>query len=354
MRRLLKKISKKRGLAPGSLVYTGDTEAEETRISLIDYNETNIQEKVVAKIEECFPFKDKPTVTWINIDGLSDTDLIEKLGKHFNLHPLILEDILNTSQRPKIEDFEEYMFVVVKMTYYDDRENETKTEQVSFILGQNSVISFQEKVGDVFDPIRERIRKAKGRIRKAGADYLLYSLIDAIVDSYFTILEKIGDKIEDIEEMVVTEPEPETLRTIHELKREMIFLRKSVWPLREVINTLGKAESLLVHKPTSIYLRDIHDHTIQIIDTIETFRDMLSGMHDTYLSSISNKMNEVMKVLTIFASIFIPLTFIAGIYGMNFSYMPELSWHWGYFGVWGIILTVIVIMLIYFKRKKWL
>lgn len=354
MPRLFKRISKKRGLAPGSLVYVGDKQTEETRITLIDYNESQFQEKEVATIEECFPFKDKPTVTWINIDGLSNTDLMEKLGKHFGLHSLILEDILNTNQRPKIEDFEEYMFVVTKMTYYDDKENETKTEQVSFILGQNFVISFQEKLGDVFDSIRERIRKAKGRIRKAGADYLLYSLIDAIVDNYFVILEKVGDKIEILEESVVAEPKPESLHIIHVLKREMIFLRKSVWPLREVVNTLGKVESSLVQKSTGIYLRDIYDHTIQIIDTIETFRDMLSGMHDTYLSGISNKMNEIMKVLTIFASIFIPLTFIAGVYGMNFSYMPELNWRWGYFGVWGIVIVVGVVMIMYFKRKKWL
>ena len=234
------------------------------------------------------------------------------------------------------------------------RENETKIEQVSLILGQNFVISFQEKTGDVFEPIRERIRKAKGRIRKAGADYLLYTLLDAIVDSYFAILEKIGDRIENLEESVVANPSSETLQTIHRLKREMIFLRKSVWPLREVINNLGKTESLLVQQSTDIYLRDVYDHTIQIIDTIETFRDMLSGLHDTYLSSISNKMNEIMKVLTIFAAIFIPLTFIAGIYGMNFSYMPELGWRWGYFTVWGVVLAVGISMAFYFKHKKWL
>ncbi|MGB3477866.1 MAG: magnesium/cobalt transporter CorA [bacterium] len=354
MRGFIKKRSKKKGLAPGTLVYVGEQKTDRVRISLIDYNETEFQEKEVKKIEECFPFKDKPSVTWINIDGLHDIDLIEKIGKHFGLHPLILEDILNTEQRPKIEDFEKYMFIVLKMIYYNEKENETKAEQVSLILGTNFVISFQEKPGDVFDPLRERIKKAKGRIRKAEADYLLYSLLDSIIDSYFSVLEKFGDRIENLEEMVVTEPKPGSLKAIHELKREMIYLRKSVWPLREVINNFGKAESPLVHKSTNIYLRDIYDHTIQIIDTIETFRDMLSGMHDTYLSSISNRMNEIMKVLTIFAAIFIPLTFIAGVYGMNFQFMPELSWRWGYFGVWGVILAVGLSMLFYFKRKKWL
>jgi magnesium transporter len=354
MRGFIKRRSKKKGLAPGTLVYVGEQKTNQVRTTLIDYDEKEFQEKEVKNIEECFPFKDKPSVTWINIDGLQDIEIIEKIGNHFGLHPLVLEDILNTGQRPKMEDFEKYIFIVVKMIYYDEKENETKVEQVSFILGTNFVISFQEKPGDVFDAVRERIRKAKGRIRKAEADYLLYSLLDAIIDNYFSILEKIGDKIEDLEEMVVAEPKPGSLQAIHELKREMIYLRKSVWPLREVINNFSKAESALVQKSTNIYLRDIYDHTIQIIDTIETFRDMLSGMHDTYLSSISNKMNEIMKVLTIFAALFIPLTFIAGIYGMNFQFMPELNWRWGYFAVWGIIIAVGLSMLLYFKRKKWL
>lgn len=354
VRKLIKRRSKKAGLAPGALVHIGEKKAEKVKITLIDYAEFEFQEKEVEKIEKCFPFKDKPTVTWINIDGLHSIELIEKLGKHFNLHPLILEDILNTGQRPKIEDFENYIFVVLKMLYYDEKEDEIRTEQVSLILGHNCVISFQEKTGDVFDHVRERLRKGKGRIRKMGSDYLTYSLLDAIIDNYFIILEKVGDRMENMEEAVVSDPQPESLQAIHNLKREMIFLRKSVWPLREVINGISKTESPLVKESTAIYLRDIYDHTIQIIDTIETFRDMLSGMHDTYLSSISNRMNEIMKVLTIFAAIFIPLTFIAGVYGMNFQFMPELSWRWGYFGVWGVILAVGLSMLFYFKRKKWL
>jgi len=253
-----------------------------------------------------------------------------------------------------MEDFVDYIFIVLKMLYYNEKENEIKAEQVSLILGSGFVMSFQESEGDVFDPIRERIRSNRGRIRKAGADYLAYVLIDEIVDNYFIILEKLGEKIEDIEDKLVTNPAPETLQTIHSLKREMIFLRKSVWPLREVISRLERWESPLINKSMNIYLRDVYDHTIQVIDAIETFRDMLSGMLDIYLSSISNRMNQVMKVLTIIATIFIPLTFIVGIYGMNFKFMPELEQFWGYPMVYLIMSVIGVLMMIYFRRRKWL
>ena len=354
MRSIVKRMSRTRGLPPGTLVHVGEKRTEKVCITVIDYDEKDVTEKEIATIDECFPFKDTPTITWINIDGLHDTSVIEKIGAQYDLHPLVLEDILNTGQRPKFEDFDNYVFLVLKMFYRNETQEETVVEQVSVILGKNFVISFQEKPGDVFDSVRERIRKNKGRIRKAGADYLAYALLDAIVDSYYVILERVGDKVENLEDQVVSEPTPEALHTIHELKREMIFLRKSVWPLREVISNMSKAESTVVKKATGIYLRDVYDHTVQVIDTVETFRDMLSGLHDTYLSSISNRMNEIMKVLTIFASIFIPLTFIAGIYGMNFSYMPELGWRWGYFAVWGVMLGAGISMLVYFRKKKWL
>lgn len=354
MSRLVRRRGKKIGLPPGTPVYVGEKKIEEVKISIIDYDETQFQEKEAKAIEECFPFKETPTVTWINIDGVHNVDIIEKIGKHFDLHPLIMEDIVHTEQRPKMEDFGHYIFIVLKMLYYDDDGNEIKGEQVSLILGERFVISFQEKEGDIFDSIRDRIRNAKGRVRKMGSDYLAYLLLDAVVDHYFTILEKLGERIEVLEEKLVTDPRPETLQEIHKLKREMIFLRRSVWPLRELISGLERAESSLFKKATRIYLRDIYDHTIQVIDTVETYRDMLSGMHDTYLSSISNRMNEIMKVLTIIATIFIPLTFIAGIYGMNFEFMPELKWRWAYFGIWSIIVVVAVIMLVFFKRKKWL
>lgn len=350
----VKKRSTKTGLPPGVLIHIGEKKVELAKINILDYDENQFEEKDDRTIGECFPFKDKPTITWMNIDGLHQVDIIEKIGKNFDFHPLLLEDILNTEQRPKIEDFETHIYIVLKMLYYDDITNEIISEQVSIIFGQNFVISFQEKEGDVFNPIRERIRTGKGRIRKMGTDYLAYSLIDAIVDSYFIILEKLGENIEDVEETMIANPTPETLHAIHRLKRKMISLRKSVWPLREVVSALERSDSSLIQEPTRIYLKDVYDHAIQVIDTVETFRDVLSGMLDVYLSSISNKMNEIMKVLTIIATIFIPLTFIAGVYGMNFEYMPELKWRWGYSVVWFVMLIIGISMLVYFRKKKWL
>jgi len=354
MLRLTKKRSAKIGLPPGTLIHIGERKTEKVRIRILDYDEAQFEEEEAKTIEESFPFKDKPTVTWINIDGIHQVEIIEKLGSHFGLHPLLLEDILNTDQRPKMEDYGDYIFIVLKMLYLGEANNEIEAEQVSLILGSNFVISFQEREGDVFDPVRDRIRNAKGRIRKAGADYLAYTLLDAIVDNYFIILESLGETIEETEEQLATNPNSETLQLIHVLKKEMIFLRKSIWPLREVISGLERCESSLIHQSTGAYLRDVYDHTIQIIDTVESYRDMISGMLDIYLSSISNKMNEVMKVLTIFASIFIPLTFVAGLYGMNFSFMPELKWQWGYFGILGFMVSVGVSLMVYFKRKRWL
>lgn len=354
MFRFIKKRSKKAGLPPGTLVHIGEKKVERAKITIIDYDEAQFKEKEIERVEECFPFRDKPNVTWINIDGIHQVAILEKLGKHFDLHPLLLEDIMHTEQRPKMEDFGDYIFVVLKVLYWDEKDSEIKPEQVCLILGSNFVISFQEGAGDVFNPIRERIRKAKGRIRKMKADYLAYALVDTIVDHYFIILEKLGEKIEGMEEELVTNPTPETLQAIHTLKRELIFLRKSVWPLREAVNSLERGESSLIHESTGIYLRDVYDHTIQVIDTIETFRDMVSGMLDIYLSSISNKTNEVMKILTIMATIFIPLTFIASIYGMNFKYIPELEWHWGYPVILFVMVAVGISMLAFFRRKRWL
>ena len=354
MPKLIKKRSKKAGLPPGTLVHIGEKKSETPKITIMDYDESSFQEKEIKTIEECLLFKDKPTVTWINVDGLHQVEILEKIGECYGFHPLVLEDILNTDQRPKMEDYGDYIYIVLKMLDQGNKNNEIVMEQISLILGPNFVISFQEKEGDVFDPIRERIRNDKGRIRKMGADYLAYALLDSIVDNYFVILEKLGEKIEFLEEKLVTRPTPETLQTIHHLKREMIFLRKAVWPLREVISGLERNESSLIKESTKIYLRDIYDHTIQTIDTIETFRDMVSGMLDIYLSSVSNRLNSVMKVLTIIATIFMPLTFLAGIYGMNFKYMPELEWRWGYPVIWLIMIGIGFFMLLYFRKKKWL
>ncbi|MEQ8169023.1 MAG: magnesium/cobalt transporter CorA [Candidatus Eremiobacterota bacterium] len=353
--RLVKKRSKKAGLSPGSLVYIGEKKAEAIQINIMDYDELSCKEKEIKTVEDCFPFKDKPSITWVNIEGLQDVHTIQKLGDYFQLHPLILEDIVNTDQRPKIEDLHDYLYIVLKMITYDDSLEDIAIEQMSLVLGRNFVISFQEGIkGDIFDPLRDRIRTDKGKIRKMGSDYLAYGLMDAIVDNYFFILEKIGDKIEDLEDELIANPTKETLQVIHKLKRKLIFLRKSVWSLREVINTLVRGDSSLIQDSTGIYFRDIYDHTIQVIDTIETFRDIVSGMLDIYLSSISNKMNEIMKVLTIMSTIFIPLTFLAGIYGMNFEFMPELKWHWGYPGIWFIMIFISIIMLINFRFRKWI
>lgn len=354
MVRRLKKRSGKAGLPPGSLIHIGDRLTEKIKITVFDYDEAHLQEKEIKTVGECRQFKDSPTVAWIQIEGIHDTQILEELGAVFGLHPLTLEDILNTDQRPKMEDFCEYIYIVLKTFYnHADENNETTSEQISIILGPTFVISFQEKETDIFKPIRERIRAGKGRLRKSGADYLAYSLIDTIVDNYFTILEHLGEKIEIIEESLVKNPSTQTLQAIQHLKREMIFLRKSVWPLRETISSLERTECQLIQESTGLFLKDIYDHTIQVIDTIETFRDMLSGILDIYLSSISNRMNEIMKVLTIIATIFMPLTFLAGVYGMNFKYMPELEWHWGYFFILGIMITIAVSMLVYFRKKRW-
>lgn len=355
MNRGFKKITKKVGLPPGTLVHTGERKIEKVRITCIEYDEEKFSEKEVERVEECLPSKDTPTITWINIEGIHQLEIIEKLGELFNLHPLVLEDIVDTGQLPKKEDYGDYLFVVFKLPYYDGKDNAIRLEQISLVVGSHFVISFQEgKERDIFNPVRERIKSGKGRIRKMGTDYLAYALIDAIVDSYFATMEKIGEKIEIVEEKLVSDPTQKTLREIHELKREMIFLRKSIWPVREVIWGLERGESPLIHESTEIYLRDVYDHTIQIIETLETFREMVYGMVDIYLSSISNRLNIVMKFLTIIATIFMPLTFLAGVYGMNFKFMPELEWRWGYPLILLVMATVGISMMAYFKRKKWL
>lgn len=323
-------------------------------MSVIDYDATNYKEFKTDKIEDCFPFKDSPTVNWINIVGLHRIDVIESIGRHYSIHPLVLEDILNVHQRPKIEFFDDYIFVVVKMLSYDENSLSIESEQASMIFGKNYLITFQERKGDVVEPVRERIRNNKGIIRKNKADYLLYALLDAVVDNYFIILEKIEDDVEDLEDSVILTPSPETAQSIHGLKRNLIDLRKSIWPLREILTVLSRGESPLIQKKTIVYFRDIYDHTIQVIDAVETFRDIASGLLDVYLSSISNKMNEIVKVLTIIATIFMPLTFIAGIYGMNFKYMPELEWKWGYPVVLCVMLIIAVGMIVFFRRKRWL
>jgi magnesium transporter len=348
------KRSEKAGLSPGSLIFVGEPNQRAVRVAMIDYGDSSFQETELERVEECFPYRDQPTVTWINVEGVQDVGLLERLGNCFQLHPLILEDILNTEQRPKIDDMGNYIYVVLKMIDFDEAADAIVSEQVSLVLGENFVISFQEgRKGDVFEPVRERIRSGRGRIRRLGADYLAYALIDSIVDRYFYILERIGEQIETQEEALLDSPSQETLQCIHRLKRDMLSLRKSIWPLREAVASLEKSESDLIRETTGIFLRDVHDHVIQVIDTVETYRETLASYVDIYLSSVSNRMNQVMKVLTIIATIFMPLTFIAGIYGMNFHFMPELGWRWGYPLALLLMVGAAGAMLHFFKRRNW-
>ena len=352
MKSVRQKRSKKTGLSPGSLVHVGAEYAEKSKITIIRYNETIFEEKEVASISDLPEAKNNEGIVWINVDGL-DAKLIEDIGGIYDLHPLILEDILNTDQRPKTEDLGDYIYIVLKNFKNQDNVN-VPSEQVSIILGNNFILSFKERETSLFEPIRERLRGNKGRIRKAGPDNLAHALIDNVVDNYFFVLEELEEKIEYLEDALVTQTSPVNLQAIHNLKKELIVLRKSLWPLREAISTLERTDSELITASTHIYFKDIFDHIIAIIETVETYREMLSGMLDIYLSTVSNRLNKVMKVLTIIATIFMPLTFLAGVYGMNFKYMPELEWRFGYFGVLGVMLGIALLMLKYFKNKKWL
>ncbi len=341
-------------LPPGSLVYRGEARTEPVRITVIDYDLEHHEQKEVERVEDCFPYRETKSTSWVNLSGVHDLDIIEKLGGHFHVHPLVLEDILHTSQRPKIEDHDHYTYIVLRMLQFGEQSGEVESEQVSLLLGRGWLLTFQEKAGDVFEPVRERVLNPESRLRKNRSDFLAYALIDAIVDHYFIVLEKVGDRIEALEEVIRLKPDPDALQLIHHLKREMIFMRRSIWPLREVVNQLYKGEVALFEEGTRLYLRDLYDHTVQIVETVESLRDMLSGLQDLYLSMVSNRMNEVMKVLTIIATIFIPLTFIAGIYGMNFDNMPELHTPFGYFVVLAVMLSCILGMLLFFRRKHWL
>ena len=352
MPRFIKKGQPRVGSAPGTLEHIGEKRIEQPRMTLMTYGGDSLDEQEIQVLTR-FP-EPTDTVAWLNIDGIHDLTMIEQIGQCFGIHPLTQEDIVNTGQRPKVEEFDDYLFLVLKMLRYDETKEIIVAEQVSVILGSNWLISFQEMQGDVFDPVRERLRRGKGRIRIAGSDYLAYTLIDAVVDHYFHILEKIGLKIENLEERITDSPQQKRLHLIHFLKREVIFLRKQIWPLREMVNHLAKEDSPLIRETTHIFLGDVYDHVVQCLDTIESYRDLLTSMLDLYLSMVSNRMNEVMKVLTIIATIFIPVTFVAGIYGMNFKYMPELEWRWGYAMAWGLMLAIVGGLLIYFKRKKWL
>jgi magnesium transporter len=340
------------GAPPGTIQYHGPQATGRIKITLIQYNEKEFFEKEFHDLSECAETIDDGKIKWINVEGVHDVAVVEMIGKMYDIHALTLEDIVHVDQRPKYEDYEHYILAIMKMINYTDK---VQAEQLSMILVNNTVISFQEpQGGDAFDIIRTRLRHAKGRVRKLGADYLFYALMDATVDYYFHALEKIGDKVAQIEEEIISEPRHESLLGLYKLKREVIYLRKQVWPLRDMISNLLRSESEFISSNTLLFFRDLQDHITRIIDTVETYRDLLSGIMDIYLSTNSNKMNEVMKVLTIMSSIFIPVTFIAGVYGMNFNYMPELRSRYGYLAVWLIMLSVMGGLVIYFKKKKWM
>jgi magnesium transporter len=346
--------SKKFGLPPGTLMYIGNVKDYGVKITVFDYSETHYQERILKDVNECTSYKEKTTPTWINFDGIHKVELIQKVGDIFNLHPLLLEDIVNTEHRPKLEDYGDYIFFTLKMLNYDNDKDVISTEQISFVLGKNYVLSFQENEGDIFDSIRDRIRTGKGRVRKKDTDYLVFVLADAIVDRYYYIVESLGEKIEKLEEEIIANHSDSAIKKIQRIKKDLILLRRSIYPLREAIGTLEKGESVLIEKSTRKYFKDVYDHTIQVIEYLEAYRDMTATLMELYLSGINNKMNTVMKVLTIIATIFIPLTFIAGIYGMNFDNMPELRTKYGYFVVLAIMFVIGLGMMYYFRKKKWL
>ncbi len=353
--RFVRKQFTKPGTAPGTIVHTGVRKVEKVRVSTFDFDEMTCTElKDVEDIESLFDLRDSPTVTWVNIDGLHDTALIEKLGVHYGFHPLVLEDVVHVGQRPKLEEHEGYLYIVLSQLEWEGDQHMVVEDQVSLILGPNYVFSFQEQAGDDFESVRERIRQAKGKVRKQSADYLAYMLIDATVDNYFVILERLGEITEQIELELLEDPLPTTIQRLHQIKRELLVVRRAIWPLRDVLSGLNRGDSPLISESTRVYFRDVHDHAVQVLDTAETLRDVVGGMVEVYLAQVSIKTNETMKVLTMMASVFIPLTFIVGVYGMNFEFMPELHASWGYPAVWAVMIGVTAGILLWFRRQRWL
>ncbi len=347
------KVSQKAGLPPGSLIHVGDIRGSKVQIRVLDYCADSVNEYEFDNITKALTSPNNGHVRWIEVAGIHRVEVIEKLGNYYDIHPLILEDILNTKQTPKIDQQSEYVFITAKNLAYQNDSERIAVQQVSLILGENYIITFLETDHDCFRSIKERLKNPKSKIRTLPADYLAYAILDCIVDHYYMVLEDMGEKIELIENLIMKESNPTVLHTINRIKREMLIIRKAVWPLREVMNSIGRGDSQLFHESTLVYIRDVYDHTIQIIDTIEMYRDMVSGMLDIYLSSVSNKLSEVMKILTIISTFFIPLTFIVGIYGMNFK-MPELEFEYGYAGVWIVMISISLLMFRYFRQKRWL
>jgi len=341
------------GLPPGTLQYVGNIPENKVRVSVIDYLSDNFQEVEVGKIADVFQFKDSKTASWINIDGLHDVEMIAELGEYFGIHNLILEDILNTNHRPKLEDYEDFLFLTLKMLNVDEQQI-VQTEQVSLILGKNWLITFQEQQGDLFDKIRLRLRDHQSKIRKKGIDYLFYALIDIIVDNYFIVTENFKDQIEEIEDKVIATLDKRNLVEVQEMRNQLISFRKALVPLREALIELKGGSFSTINKKTAPYLSDVYEHTLFLFETTSYLQENLNNILELYHSGISNKTNQIMQVLTIISTIFIPLTFIVGVYGMNFESIPEIHWKYGYVYVWILMIGIILGMLKYFKNKKWL
>lgn len=353
-------FAKKVGMPPGSLIHVGNVQEEDSRISVIDYNQVELVEPSVETVEELLKFREKDSNTWVCLEGLKNVEITELIGQYFEIHPLVLEDILNTHQRPKFEEHKDYLYIVLKGLALEqddapDAGNFTVNyEQISILVLNDFVFTFKEKKDDMFLPLIQRIRSSNGRVRSLGTDYLTYAILDTVVDQNFVLLDSMDETIDAIEAELLSNPTSETLAAIQRLKRELIDIRRSVAPLRELLAAILRSDSELIGEKTHIYFRDVYDHVLRITETTDSYREMLSSLLDIYVSSVSNKMNEIMKILTVFASIFIPLTFIAGIYGMNFEYMPELKWKWAYPALWVVFITIPVVSLVYFKKKKWL
>jgi len=351
----LKKHSKP-GASPGLVAETSGALTARVPVTVIDYTESSVTERCLRTVEECRPYKESDSVSWINVDGITDVDLVARIGKIFGLHPLAMEDCIHVPQRPKVEFYDSNIYIVTQMITPESPEG----EQVSIFLGKDFAITLQEKPGDVFDPVRNRIRREGSLLRKHKADFLAYALVDAIIDGYFPALERFNAEFEVLDDEVVNNPSQQTTQRIHRLKRTLAAFRRIVWPTRDVVNSLLRHDTPLISDECRLYLKDCYDHIVQVFEVIETYRELMSGMIETYMNSITLRMNQVMKLLTIIATIFMPLTFIAGIYGMNFNTgksglnMPELNWPYGYPFALGLMLAVAVVMLLYFRKKEWL
>ncbi|MBU0969140.1 MAG: magnesium/cobalt transporter CorA [Proteobacteria bacterium] len=353
MARFLKKREQTKGQPPGSLIFIGTQKVDSVKTRMIDYDATTLTDQELMDVKDGSHFKKTQTVTWLNINGLHDVNFIGEVGQVFELHPLIMEDILNTGQRPKVEEFNAYIFIVLKMIRFDKETEMIVNEQLSIILGKHFLLTFQEQPGDVFEPVRERIRRQKSRLRGSGTDYLAYALLDTVVDNYIYTIERLGERIEDLEQEILLGQDPTVMEKINQFKREINYLRKSIRPAKEAILRLSRLDSDLFHENTTPFLKDLEDLINQATEAIDTYRDLLTDQLNIHNSVMANKMNDIMKILTIFAAIFIPLTFIAGIYGTNFEYLPELHYKYSYFIFWSVLIGLAGGLLFFFKRKRW-